>query len=454
MLFILLACGKPVPPEAAPPAHDPVGDWGGDIALPGGNSLPFVIHITPDDSGGFTGTADSPDQGAFGLPISSVSTDGDSLTVEIAAVKGTFTGTYTDTDTLAGQWKQGIAKLPLTLARGEVAAPPARPQMPEAPFPYRTEDLQVTLEAHTLAGTLTIPEGDGPFPGVVLITGSGPQDRDESLMGHKPFLVLADHLTRSGIAVYRYDDRGVGESTGDFEGATTVDFGADATAALAALRARPEVSAAGLVGHSEGGMIAPIIAAEAAPDFMVLLAPPAVPIGELMLAQVEAVSRSAGTPEETIAQLLPLQEQVYDLATAGDTPENRAALAALIPTMPGAEELDAEAIGIQIDAIYAPWMSWFLRYDPSENLTALDVPVYALWGSRDVQVLSEQNAPAFTTLTAGNPAAKGQVFEGLNHLFQPAVTGAVSEYAKIETTIDPAVLSAVSDWIRSVNEFE
>lgn len=444
IILAALGCGKPVPPApAAPPLHDPVGDWAGDISLPGGATLPFVVHITPSEGGGFTGTADSPQQGAFGIPVSGVTADGDHLTVEIKAIRGTFDGQFTDPDTLQGTWKQGVARLDLTLARSAEVAPPARPQMPEGPFPYAIEEVSIPVGSHALAGTLTIPEGGGPFPGVVLITGSGPQDRDETLMGHKPFWVIADHFSRNGIAVLRYDDRGVGESTGDFGAATSADFGEDAAAALAALRARPEVGAAGLLGHSEGGLIAPLIAPDTSPDFLLLLAPPSVPIPELMLAQVEAVSRSGGATDKDIETILPLQRDIYAAAAAGD----RAAAAALVQRMPGADALEADALEAQVSALFSPWWTWFLQHDPTPSLRALDVPVLAMWGDRDVQVLSAQNAPAFDAAVAGNARAEGRVFAGLNHLFQPAETGSVAEYAQIETTIDPRVLEAMTDWL-------
>lgn len=450
-LLALLGCGgakhSPSLDPTQPPLHDPVGDWAGNIELPNGAGLPFVLHITTDETGALTGTADSPQQGATGIPLTEVVVSGGDVLVEVASVRGSFSGTFSDANTLSGTWKQSVARLPLTLVRDAEIEAPARPQMPQEPFPYTDHDMVIDCDTHTLAGTLSIPDGEGPFPGVVLISGSGPQDRDETIMEHKPFWVLADHLARNGIAVLRYDDRGVAESTGDFSTATSMDLGSDASAVLSALRDRPEIAQAGLIGHSEGGLIAPLIATESAPDFLVLMAPPAVPIVSLMLAQSEAVAKAAGTDAASLEAMMPIQEQLYATAQQGDSPENRARAQELLLTVPGADAMDEAAQQAQINALFSPWMVWFLQYDPTESLQQVTMPVLALWGDRDVQVLSAQNAPAFAAATADNPQATVHVFEGLNHLFQPAETGSVTEYAQIETTIDPQVLRAISQWV-------
>jgi len=265
-------------------------------------------------------------------------------------------------------------------------------------------------------------------------------------MGHKPFWVLADHLSRNGIAVLRYDDRGVGQSTGDFANATSRDFGDDAVNALAALRARPEVDRVGIIGHSEGGMIAPIIADESKADFLVLLAAPAVPIIDLLVAQADAVAQASGTAGD----VKETQRALLTLVQKGDTPDNRKQAAELIRQSPGADKLSEPALKAQLDQLFSVWTQWFVQYDPAEDLSGLRLPVYALWGTKDVQVLSEQNAPLFQRLTAESPNAKAEVFEGLNHLFQPAETGNINEYAKIETTIEPAVLQKITSWINAL----
>ena len=456
MLFSVLSvlgCGPttatPTGP-ITPPLYSPVGDWTGDIQLPNGAGMPLVFHITEQEDGALGGTIDSPMQDSTGIPIATVTASGDSLIIDVSDLRASFVGQYTDKDTIDGTWKQNFASLPLEITRGAAIAAPSRPQTPQAPFPYSSEELTVSVGEHSLAGTLTLPEGDGPFPGVVLITGSGPQDRDERIMGHKPFWVLADHLSRNGIAVFRYDDRGVGQSTGDFATATSADFAQDAAAAMGMLKARPEVRTAGLIGHSEGGMIAPMIAADSAADFLVLLAPPAVPIQELMLAQHAAVARSSGADQELIDATHPIQKAIFALVAQGDSPENRTAATELIRSAPSAAAIGDEVIAAQLDSLFSPWMVWFLQHDPTPALSGLQVPVYALWGDLDVQVLSEQNAPAFTAATASNTAAKAQVFAGLNHLLQPARTGSVAEYGEIETTIDPGVLSAVTAWIQGL----
>jgi dipeptidyl aminopeptidase/acylaminoacyl peptidase len=255
------------PGAAQEPDDVLVGRWEGSLDT-GAGQLPIVFNITRGEDGSLTATMDSPAQGAFGIPVTAVSLEGSAVSLEVAAVAGGYAGTLSeDGSSIAGTWSQGPASLPLDVTRSDgdgAASVPDRPQEPALPLPYPWEEVRVPNPAAgvELAGTLTLPQGPGPFPGVVLVSGSGPQDRDEALMGHRPFYVLSDHLTRQGIAVLRYDDRGVGESTGSFAAATSEDFTADALAAVSFLRDHPRVSpdAVGIVGHSEGGLIAPMAA--------------------------------------------------------------------------------------------------------------------------------------------------------------------------------------------------
>jgi pimeloyl-ACP methyl ester carboxylesterase len=337
-----------------------------------------------------------------------------------------------------------------------------RPQEPRPPFPYRSEEVTVeSVPGVRLAGTLTIPPGAGPHPAVVLVSGSGPQDRDETLMSHKPFLVLADHLSRNGIAVLRLDDRGVGRSTGSFAAATSADFANDAAAAVRWLRARAEVAddRVGIIGHSEGGMIAPMVASTT-PEvaFIVLLAGPGIPSRELLVMQGALISRAGGETEREIRRTSALQREMFTaIAQTADsaalhqrmreivrryqaslTPEERA--------RPDASDATLEAA---INAMMSPWYRWFMRYDPAPALRATRVPVLALNGALDLQVPADENLAGIEQAlrAAGNRDVTVEKLPGLNHLFQTARTGAPSEYGEIEETMSPAVLQRVSAWI-------
>ena len=449
-----------------------IGDWQGSLQV-GPQSLPLVIHLTPGE-GGLAATMDSPAQGAMGIPVSSVRTSGDSLVFEVQVIQGRYEGVRRADGSVEGTWSQGPNSLPLVLERvpeGEAPAavptPADRPQTPRCPCPYEADEVVVpNPEAGIeLAGTLTLPPSEGPVPGVVLVSGSGPQDRDETLMGHKPFAVLADHLTRSGIAVLRYDDRGVGGSSGEFAAATSEDFASDADAALAWLAARPEVDAGavGIVGHSEGGLVGPLVAARGdRARFLVLLAGPGVPGRDILRTQSRAVAELEGVSPEVIEINGRVLEALFQViaetpdpgeaaarardvladAVAEMDPEDRAA--AGIPQGDAAPWLDA-----QVAQFNSPWMRYFISYDPAPVLETVRIPVLALNGTLDAQVDAEINLDAIgAALTrGGNPDHTEEALPGLNHLFQEAGTGTPTEYATIEQTMSPGAMERVADWI-------
>lgn len=450
------ALGSPTPASAQ--EVDPVGDWTGALSV-SGVSLRIVFHVAAGE-GGLSATMDSPDQGALGIPTGSVEVVGDSLIISVPAVGGGYRGRI-DGDALTGRWSQGGQSLPLDLARGEAAgAPPApvRPQHPEPPYPYGVEEVRFANAGAgiELAGTLTTPPGDGPFPGVVLVSGSGPQTRDEVVAGHRIFHVLADHLTRRGIAVLRYDDRGVGESGGDFSAATSRDFASDAAAAVAFLRTRSTVDggALGVVGHSEGGLVAPMVAA-ADPQlaFVVLLAGPGVDGTEILVSQTAAMQRRSGVPAAQVeANERAIRAVAGILTTRPEavwTDEVRAALLESVPAGATAEQARA-AVDPQVASFANPWMAFFVGYDPVPALESLEIPVLALNGSLDLQVLADVNLPPLRAALGERPGVTVEELPGLNHLFQPAGTGMPTEYGTIETTFDPAALERVSTWILEV----
>jgi fermentation-respiration switch protein FrsA (DUF1100 family) len=434
-------------------AVDVTGSWVGTLDA-AGQELRLVFHIARDDAGQLSGTMDSPDQGAYGLALSAVEEGDDgSVRLEFSMAGAEFTGRFSDDRrAIDGSWAQGGASLPLVLERTDAETlAPARPQEPELPLPY--EALAVQFEnpeaGIRLAGTFTIPAGDGPHPAVALLTGSGPQDRDQTVFGHRPFLVLADYLTRRGIAVLRFDDRGVGSSTGNFAVATTPDFAGDALAAVAFLQTRPEVDPQkiGLVGHSEGAIVAPMAANQGGDvAFAVLLASTGVNGRELLVMQAKAMNRAAGLPETVIEQRAEVQESLLDVVADAGSDSAAAVRARAILAEAG---LTGDAAEGQIRSLLSPWMKYFLSYDPLPQLRELPVPVLALNGEKDTQVPPTENLlPVEEALReGGNPDVTAEVLPGLNHLFQTAETGVPSEYAGIEETFSPAALERIATWI-------
>lgn len=424
-----------------------VGSWEGAIAV-GAVKLRIGVTIAVEPDGRLTATMDSPDQGAYGMPLSDVIFADGVITFALRMANGSYEGRLNEAGTeIAGTWTQGMA-MPLVLRKVEKLARPARPQEPKPPFPYRSDEVTFAGAAGqaVLAGTLTMPEGKGPFPAVVLISGSGPQNRDEEIFGHRPFLVLADHLTRHGIAVLRYDDRGVGKSTGTYSGSTSEDFASDAWAAWQALRARPEIDArrVGLLGHSEGGLIAPMLAA-AHPEiaFIVLVGGPGVPGEHVLFAQAAAIMKASGAPEAAVAANTALQKQVFAILREETSMARIAERVGAIPA--GSKEASAALVRQSA----SPWMRFFVLYDPAPTLAKVRCPVLAIGAELDLQVLPDQNLPAIEAALkqGGNRDATVVRLPGLNHLLQPAKTGLPTEYAQVEVTVSPAALDAVTTWI-------
>ena len=463
LAFRRVAAGETMPPE-------PLETWAGTLDAVV-QKLPLRFRIVPGPDGKRVARMDSLAQKAGGFR-GDLTIDGAEWTIDVPGTKGSFKGTLRPDGKLAGDWRQGGAILKLELekvAAGAAAAqPPAkpRPQTPRAPFPYRVLDAAIPTAAAgvTLAGTLTLPEGEGPFPAVVLVSGSGPQDRDETIMDHKPFLVLADALTRAGIGVLRYDDRGHGASTGDASQATSADFAADAGAAVDWLRSRPGIDPRRIVvaGHSEGGLIAAMLAA-ARPDLagIVMLAGTGVDGRRILVSQGELVLRSEGLGDEkAIRRSRVMQEAMLDAVCTAEVGADPAALAAtaeaeIVAALP--EEMAAageterkalsDAVTDGIRRLSAPWFKFFVLHDPAVDLAKVACPVLALVGEKDVQVDPKLNLPAIRQALAANPDATVEELPGLNHLFQNCRTGAVSEYDRIEETFAPAAIERLRGWL-------
>ena len=457
--LLLAGCGPALDiaslPETPERPERIEGIWEGAIAL---GELRIVIHVQHAD-GELSARVDVPDQGAR-LPADDARFDGERLALRVDAIGAAYSGTLDGSGSrLQGEWHQGVG-IDLDLVKVEKPSVRVRAQTPKPPFPYRAEEVRLPGGAVdvTLAGTLTVPEGRG-YPAVVLVSGSGPQDRDETVMGHQPFRVLADHLSRNGVAVLRYDDRGVGESTGEREQAVTADFAADAAAAVAYLRGRGDMDAArvGVIGHSEGGVVVARLAArDRGLSCGVMLAGPAVPGADVQQAQLrEVLGAMWFVPDSTVEKVADLNAALYPAARGPGTWEQRRAEGRAIyrEEFERFNFVERALLRLQpegtalVNVVVSPWFAHFLDYDPGVDLAAARVPILALYGELDLQVPAHQSVPALEAIARDTGRFDVRVLPGLNHLFQTAETGAPDEYPRIEETMAPAALSAIADWV-------
>lgn len=390
-----------------------LGSWSGKLKF-GAMSLTIVLHLENAD-GSIKAAIDSPDQGAKGIPAVIEFLSEDSLAVKVESIGMTYRTRLKD-GKLDGTFSQSGMSLPLVLMRGVPEI--KRPQTPQPPFPYVMEEVTFKNEADSamFSGTLTWPVGYGKNgkkkPAVVLfVSGSGQQNRDEEIMNHKPFLVVADYLARQGIATLRYDDRATGKSVGgDVKKATTEDFMRDAAAGLEFLRSKKTFSKVGILGHSEGGSIAFMLGARRKVDFIVSLAGPTVKGDTLLAEQSNRILQLSGKP-------------------ANMTTEKYRQTAA---------------------AMKYPWMEWFIDYDPTDNIRQIRCPVFALNGDRDCQVVSTLCLPILRRLLPASKKHLIKEYPSLNHLFQHCTTGHPDEYSQIEETISAEVLHDIAEWIESL----
>ena len=443
-------------------AQDEVaGVWHGEIKIPGQPlAVKIVLNHTDTD---WTGTIDIPAQGAKDLPLININVEPDEtdtrITFAISGVPGnpTFEGSLQSDGVILGTFSQGGARLKFQLSRDSVG--PARPQEPRAPFPYQIEEAKFERDTINFAGTLTIPSGTGPFPAVLLISGSGPQNRDSEIFGHKPFLVIADHLTRAGIAVLRVDDPGVGGSTAHPQPPTASDFADNAIAAVDFLKrdSRINRNQIGLIGHSEGGIVAPLSATRGEGiAFVVLLAAPGVPGNEMMRKQNERILDAAGIAGEQKEIRLALFDQLSTALTS-DLPndEMRQKVEEIVRQqfetngVPRTQQ-DETQVRMAVEQAISPGMRYLLAYDPRPALEKISVPVLALNGELDTQVDAGQNLVAIAAALENNSNVTIHRLPGLNHLFQHAKTGLIGEYGVIEETISPEVLDLIRDWILTI----
>ncbi|MGB2634812.1 MAG: alpha/beta hydrolase [Candidatus Acidiferrum sp.] len=431
------------------------GLWQGALET-NGLRLRLQLHVTHDQKGELIAALDSLDQFVSGLPAAKVSQKDNSFHFEIPSLESTYDGTLDVTkSSITGEWSQSEIKQKLEFKRSDQPLELRRPQTPVKPYPYVEE--QVTFSNATagvsLSGTLTLPKGTGPFSAAVLIAGSGPEDRDGTIANHKPFLVLSDYLTRKGIAVLRYDKRGIGQSTGSADMATTMDLAGDAQCAIAYLKTRKDIDPAriGLIGHSEGAMIAPTIAASS-PDlpWVVLLAAPATKGEDTLLNQSDLIARAGGLSDAQVLSSLNFDKQAYDLVlTEQDSTVVGQKLKALVKESGLDASLPPAALEAQLHMMTSPWFRYFLAYDPLPELKKTKCPVLAIYGTKDLQVPPKINLPMVQKAFAdgGNSHAEVKQLPDLNHLFQHAYTGSPTEYAAIDETFSPDALQMIGEWV-------
>lgn len=444
-------------------AQDITGQWHGVLKVQG-TQLRLVFNVSKTETG-ISSTMDSPDQGAKGIPMTTTSFENSILKITLASAKIEYEGTLGQDNVIVGTFKQGGQSFPMNLSKEKIEKERLiRPQEPIKPYPYYSEDI--TFENNkagiSLAGTLTLPSKEGVFPVVILISGSGPQNRDEELLGHKPFLVLSDFLTKSGIAVLRYDDRGTALSKGDFKTATSADFATDVESAIAYLKTRKEINTKniGLIGHSEGGLIAPMVASKSKDvAFIVLLAGTGIQGDWLLLLQQKLIGKASGISDDDLQKSELTNRKVFDIVNKSSNLEklNLDLTNYIKQTLnhnPNAGKpagmSDDDFVNLQVKQIANPWMQYFIKYNPAPTLEMVKCPVLAINGEKDLQVPPKENLEAIKSALSkgGNKKVTTKVLPNLNHLFQECKTGSPDEYASIEQTFSPLALSEILKWLQ------
>ncbi len=443
-------------------SQDIIGTWQGILKVQR-VELEVVFHIERQETE-HTSLMDSPTQGAFDIPTTRTTFKNNLLEIAVANLGVLYQGKLNN-DSITGIFNQAGMSFPLTLVRTEKKEL-LRPQEPNPPFPYEVEEITFSNKKENikLAATLTLPRKKVKSPVVILIAGSGPNDRDETIFAHKPFWILADYLTRQGIAVLRYDKRGVGESDGEYFTATTKDFAEDVEAAISYLKTRKEIDSTniGLIGHSEGGIIAPMVANQSDNvKFIVLMAGLGVDGTELVLTQhqheFDKLTLSEDEKENLNDIIINLYSNVLNWTEYAGTDEERKQLKHdlgvlwqnLTPeTQGGSKE---SFIKQTTSKIISPWFRYFLKINPSKYIQVLSMPILAINGENDTQVEYQSNLSGIEQALkkANNKQYTIKSYPHLNHLFQESTTGKIDEYGKIEQTISPAVLSDIANWIKT-----
>lgn len=435
------------------------GSWKGIIEIQG-TKLNLVFNFK-ESGGNWSATMDSPDQGGFGIPMDEVTINQNKVLVKSKALQLTYEGTITK-DCIEGIFQQSFLQVPLNL-KSDTSEASQRPQEPQPPFPYQIENISFPSldKSITLSGTLTLPDDLKKHPTVVLIAGSGPSNRDEEIFGHKPFAVIADYLTRQGLAVLRYDKRGIGESTGSLREATTLNLAEDVEASIQFLRNHPNIQSnnIGLIGHSEGGIIAPMVASrDQAISFIVLLAAPGMTGKQILKKQnEESIQRSPITNDQkTKALNVAVQYLDYLAQTSSEGTSTEALHNTLdsIISINLAEDIFPQVSREEmIKSTNNNWIIYFLNLDPSEYLKKVHCPILALNGTKDIQVEANSNLKIIESSVKNKELLTVKKYLNLNHLFQKAETGAINEYAQIQETFSEDVLRDILTWISRYIKF-
>lgn len=427
------------------------GTWNGQLEI-GGYKLRLIFHIVNIDSV-YTGSMDSPDQGVNGIPITFIQFNPPDLSIEIENLGVSYKGVLIDS-VINGIFNQSGVSFPLLLKKGEVVN--KRPQEPQPPYSYRYEDIVFNNDVAKiqLSGTLTIPSEDEKYPAAILISGSGPQNRDEEAFGHKSFKVIADHLTKHGIVVLRYDDRGVGKSTGDFSKATTEDFMEDALSAFRYLKTRKEIDTLkiGLIGHSEGGKIAFMLASRNPQvAFIISMAGSLLPGDSIILSQNKALMTSHGFDNTTIDRYVNALREILRIKKSCSQKfilENIDNLTQNIISLDSLSQSLKDNL-VSILTVDNPWFDYYITYDSREDIKNVSCPVLAINGDKDIQVDANINLQYIENIlnVIENKNFILKKYDNLNHLFQECTTGHIVEYNQLEQTISPVVLNDITNWI-------
>ncbi|WP_291119996.1 alpha/beta hydrolase family protein [Flavobacterium sp. UBA6135] len=443
-------------------AQDIVGDWKGTLKVMG-TDLELQFNFAKNNEN-YVGNLSVPQQKAMGIQLTAVKFENNTLDIFIEDATITYSAKLNANNELVGKFSQRGQEFDLTLVKGftEIIKP-NRPQEPKAPFDYTIEEVifENKKDNATLSGTLTYPKNKKSFPTVILISGSGPQDRNSEIFHHKPFWVIADYLTKNGIAVLRYDDRGVGKSTGDRKLATSNDFATDVEAAISFLKTKKQIDPKkiGLIGHSEGGMIAQIVASkDKSIAFIVLLASPGIPGNELLKEQAHRIGKAAGMTEEELVKAGKTNETIYNLVKSDLNQSDLVAQLNAVMSenlkenmlfqMQSPEEKE-KTLTQQTQGITVPWFRYFMRFNPSDYIEKIKCPILALNGDKDLQVIAESNLTAIAEAVkkAGHKNSTIKEYPNLNHLFQESETGKIEEYETLEQTFSPEVLKDIKNWI-------
>ncbi len=447
-------------------SQDLSGVWHGNAKTPDDKDILFVF-LFEKNGDAYTTTMAIPTFNVDGIKPKSTSLKEGKLIIDASELGMNYEGTWNETTNLIeGTYNEGNVKLHLNLKKGNPKMPKInRPQEPVKPYPYFEEEVTISnIEAGiSLAGTFTRPSQKGKYPVVILISGSGRHDRNGSIMTHRPFMVLSDYLTRKGIAVLRYDDRGFGESTGDFSKATTADFAKDVLSAVNYLKSRNDINIKqiGLIGHSEGGIIAPLASNQTSDiSFIVTLAGTGISGSEISVMQSKTM-RPFPVPDE-IAFEQNVRKSIKIASSNGEISQkrkelmahNNTYLAPILKSLGATDENISAFIKKETEGVLKPWNTYFFNYNPADEFEKLRIPVLSLNGSKDTQVNAtiNQNAIRKSLIKGGNKNYKIVELENLNHLFQECTTGDINEYKDIEQTISPIALKEMSNWILSVTK--